>query len=119
MASAQAWKRRVAAWRESGRSSEEFCKGKSFTAGGLRHWAYRLRRDGQIESEAPVIRIGRVLRQPAPVEAAPSPAAESAGDKAESIVVELGAARVAVRPGFDRPTLAAVLDVLASGAGRP
>jgi hypothetical protein len=31
----------------------------------------------------------------------------------EALVVEIGAARVAVRPGFDRATLAGVLEVLA------
>jgi hypothetical protein len=28
------------------------------------------------------------------------------------VIVEIGTARIAVRPGFDRETLAAVLDVL-------
>jgi hypothetical protein len=115
MASAETWARRVAAWKASGRSSEAFCKGKAFTAGGLRHWAYRLRCEGRDEPE-PVIRIGRVLRRPAPAEAA-KPAQPSIDEKAEAIVVELGAARVAVRPGFDRLTLAAVLDLLASRGG--
>ena len=111
MASAETWARRVAAWKASGRSSEAFCKGKAFTAGGLRHWAYRLRREGRDEADTPVIRMGRVLRRPAPVEAA-MPEPPGIDEKTESIVVELGTARVAVRPGFDRPTLAAVLDLL-------
>ena len=37
----------------------------------------------------------------------------------EALVVELGAARVMVRPGFHQATLAAVLEVLAArGGGR-
>ena len=63
-----------------------------------------------------MIRIGRVLRRPAPVEAS-KPAQPSIDEKAEAIVVEVGATRVAVRPGFDRPTLAAVLDLLTSRGG--
>jgi hypothetical protein len=118
MASAQVWKRRVAAWRAGGRSSEEFCKGKAFTAGGLRYWASRLGRETGSRKREPVIRIGRVLRKPASVEAT-STGPERVGDKRHAIVVELDTARVTVQPGFDRPTLAAVLDVLASRGGRP
>jgi hypothetical protein len=45
------------------------------------------------------------------------PVAGSVADT--SLVIELGAARVVVRPGFDRAMLAAVLEVaLAAGTGR-
>jgi len=50
-------------------------------------------------------------RAPRPSTMASTPALDS------TLVIELGATRVSVRPGFDRPTLAAVLDVLASRGG--
>ena len=65
-----------------------------------------------------MIRIGRVLRRPATVEVASEPVSPTGIDKrTEAIVVELGAARVVIGPGFDQPTLAAVLDVLATRGG--
>jgi hypothetical protein len=53
--------------------------------------------------------MARVLRVAAPV-AAPTPDL--------GICVEVGAARVVVRAGFDRATLDAVLDVLAARGAR-
>jgi hypothetical protein len=35
-----------------------------------------------------------------------------------AVVIEVGRARVAVAAGFDRPTFAAVLDLLGAGGGR-
>jgi hypothetical protein len=43
--------------------------------------------------------------------------AEQPSAPASPVVVELGAARVVVRPGVDRATLATVVDVLASAPG--
>jgi len=117
MANAATWARRVAAWKGSGLTSEAFCKGKPFTAGGLRYWAHKIRQERPGKTDQPVIRIGRVLRRPGPVDAASKPAQPSVNEKVEAIVVEVGAVRVAVRPGFDRPTLAAVLDLLTTGGG--
>jgi hypothetical protein len=69
---------------------------------------------GRQESQ-PSVRIARVVRlrgarEPSRVDPAPA---------LPAIVVELGAARVTVRPGVDRATLAAVLEVLtAVGSAR-
>jgi hypothetical protein len=100
------WEERVAGWKASGFTSEAYCKGKPFTAGGLRHWAYRLRLDAR-----PAVRLARVVRRPAPrvEDAAPVPAAV--------LMLECCGMRVVVPPGFDRATLGAVLDVLASRGG--
>jgi hypothetical protein len=48
--------------------STEFCSGREFTAGGLRHWAYRLRQvkaEGRKAAAVPVVRLARVERAPA------------------------------------------------------
>jgi hypothetical protein len=119
------WVERVKGWRASGQTSTEYSEGKPFTAGGLRHWSYRLgmtrRRAGRTRvrlarvvpikaPEAKVMGVGAVRRAVYGEE--PSSSEESA-----AVVVEMGKARVAVRPGFDRATLGAVLDVLRESGG--
>ncbi len=112
------WRRRVQEWRASGLSSTAFSEGEPFSAGGLRHWAHRLRQQQAAKAARPV-RIARVVSVPAaPLAETREPAPGVAVAAAEAaLVVEVGAARVAVRPGFDRVTLAAVLEVLASRGG--
>lgn len=127
MADTRKWAKRVAAWKASGLTSEAFCRGKSFSAGGLRYWAHKLRGQQSETTRKPVVRIGRVLRRPVAVEVAQTPAlgraAESpvtpasTAERPAAIVVELGSARVAVRPGVDRDTLAAVIEVLGTRGG--
>lgn len=117
------WSKRVSEWRASGESSAAFCKGKGFTAGGLRYWAHRLDEEQRSEPSPPSVRLARVLRASAPAERAmverarrtTSPASAPASDGA--VVIEVGEARVSVGPGFDRTTLASVLDVLGEKAG--
>jgi transposase len=106
------WARRVAEWRSSGQTSTAFCRGKQFTAGGLRYWACRLSQRRQRNHAA--VRVARVVRVSefgASSQHEKSPAAAGV----DALVVEVGAARVAVRPGFDRATLAAVLEVIGAG----
>ena len=115
------WAERVAEWKASGMTSAEFCEGKPFTAGGLRHWAYRLRQTKAREPSSASVRLARVVRIPAPTVVPPHPMAAAIAwtPPPEALFVEVGAMRVAVRPGFDRATLAAVLDVLVTqGGGR-
>lgn len=106
------WAERVAAWHASGQTSTAFCAGRGFTAGGLRHWAYRLRQskvsDGK--ARAPVVRLARLVR----ASAVPGEGTRSAAAPPEmtGVLLQLGGVQVAVRPGFDRDTLADVLDVL-------
>lgn len=113
------WAERVAAWQASGVSSYAFAEGRGFTAGGLRYWAHRLRREGADARPKRSVRLARVLRSAAPESSAGSgamvsvrPTAASASDETP-VVLEVGGARVAVRRGFDRVTLAAVLEVVA------
>jgi len=60
-ATQQKWAERIAAWRESGLTSEKFCEGRDFSANGLRHWAYKL---GQTKQRRPkaTVPIARVVR---------------------------------------------------------
>ncbi len=110
------WARRVATWRASGLSSPQFCVGKNFTAGGLRHWAHRL---GKLEAESEVqpttpMRLARVVRT-APMTRSSSSVTEQQGTKMPepSLVLEMQGVRIGVPPGFDPATLASVLSVLA------
>jgi hypothetical protein len=112
MADRETWAKRVAEWRSSGLSSPVYCAGKDFTAGGLRHWAHRLSHG---EQRRPAVRVARIVRvERARQDGRPSPAGEVAPD----LVVEIGGARIAVRAGFDRATLAAVLEEVLATAGR-
>jgi len=101
------WARRVAEWKSSGLSSTKYCEGKPFTPGGLRHWAHRLRH-GDPRGRT-TVRVAKVVRLSRPK---PPPPDESASVPMPDIILALGGARIAVRPGFDRATLAAVLEVV-------
>jgi hypothetical protein len=140
MADTALWTKRVADWQSSGETFSRHCKGKAFSPSALRYWVQRLRQ-AMPPSKPPAVpvtshgddappskpakppvrevRMARVERTPAPtvVSGAVPRQASVASDGA--IVVEFCAARVSVRPGFDRSTLAAVLEVVAAhGAGR-
>ncbi len=111
MADRAMWAARVAEWKASGLSSPEFCAGKEFTAGGLRHWAYRLEHGDQ--PRKPRVRLARVVRTRTGAKAGPP-----GGDRSSEVVVELGGARMLVRPGFDRETVAALVEVLVARCAR-
>ena len=119
------WAARVAGWKSSGLTSREYCEGKPFTDGGLRHWAYRLRQTKARRPKHLSVRVARVVR----VAASPRPAREppafgACGAQGEDgrgveapkelLVVECGGMRVVVRAGFDGETLARILGVLAA-----
>ena len=103
MADRATWAERVAGWRTSELTSEQFSAGQGFTAGALRKAAQELD-SGTRASKAQTIRVARVLRAPA-------------ASAAAALVVELGDARVIVHAGVDRATLATVFDVLTARAG--
>lgn len=93
-----------------------FCEGKGFSVHSLRSWRSR-----QLEAErraAP----GKAPIALARVQVASPHLPGAVGPIAAGISVEVGGLRVRVDPGFDRATLAAVLDVIAptpaSGAAR-
>jgi hypothetical protein len=112
MAGRETWAKRVAEWKASGLTSTAYCEGKPFTAGGLRHMAHRLGR-GQRRKLAPV-RVARVVR--ISELRAPRLDEERSVGGAPALVVEIGTARVVIRPGVDRATLAAVVEALSAAA---
>ncbi|MBI5548691.1 MAG: hypothetical protein HY901_32820 [Deltaproteobacteria bacterium] len=105
------WLRRVDEWRASGLTSEKYCEGKSFTAGGLRNWAFKL---GKVKKRAPrpTVRLARVLRSPPRPAEEWRPGASSCTSEGAMLFLECGRVRMAIRPGFDRVTLATVLELL-------
>jgi transposase len=104
MADQATWAKRVLEWKASGLSSPAYCKGKPFTAGGLRFWAHRLAHmAGRASSVVRLARLRRVRARGSEVFEEP---------RLEPLIVEIGSARVVVRPGFDRSTLAGVLEAL-------
>ncbi len=108
--SAKTWAERVTAWRESGLTSEEFCGGKGFRPNALRNWAWRLgKTKPRRKFRVPLARVVRT-REDEPGARVSTP--HATGDT--GVAVEIGSVRVVVRPGFDRPTMAAVLDLLAA-----
>lgn len=113
------WARRVARWHSSGLTSTEFCAGRQYTAGGLRHWAHRLReRDAATamkENAPPALHLLRVLRVPERADSSATSATVTRTDA--TLTIELGGARIAVPAGFDCVTLRAVLDALAPTGG--
>jgi hypothetical protein len=94
------WTERVAGWKASGQTASAFCKGKDFSASGLRYWISRLGK-GESGVVKPEVRLARVVRGARTGEPGETP-----------ILVEVGGARLGVRRGFDPETLRAVLDVL-------
>ncbi len=104
------WRRRVMAWRRSGQTGDEFCRGEGYSAGLLRHWAWRLgltrqRRPTADRSEAGTPRLARVVRVRS--------GAPSVAERRRAIRIELGGARVEVSAGADGATLTMVLRTLA------
>jgi hypothetical protein len=99
------WAERVAGWRASGQTASAFCKGKDFSASGLRYWISRLGKGepegAKPEAAKPVVRLARVVR-----------GTRSGAAPETPILIEAGGARVGVRRGFDAETLRAVLAVL-------
>lgn len=113
------WAARVSEWRTSGLTSTKYCEGRDFTPGGLRHWAYRLRKDAAAKTalvRRPTVQVLRVERVPE-VEVK----VKVAGRAPTSLPlrIKLGAARLAVPAGFDGGTLRTVLEVLVASVGRP
>jgi hypothetical protein len=110
------WGERVAEWQASGLTSKAYCEGRPFTAGGLRHWAHRLRKAARVKATSlarrRAVRVVRVERVADTTSlAAPGGAA---------LTVEIGGARLAVTAGFDAGTVRAVMEVLVAAlGGRP
>lgn len=96
------WSNRVQEWKASGRTAEEFAQGQGFEPSTLRFWASKLRqvKTAPVMERVPRVRMARVI-----------PAAAGSED---TLVVVVGAARVAVRAGFDVALLREVVAALGS-----
>ena len=95
MATSETWAKRVAAWRASGKPTDEYATGRGFAGSTLRWWASRLGR-----RQAAFVRVVSA-REP--------------GTRDGGVELEVGGVRVLVRAGFDRATLAEVLELLRAG----
>lgn len=97
----ETWKKRVASWRASGETAEEFSEGRPWSPKTLRWWASRLGREGARGTAAtPVVRVAQLMR--------------SAAVERGAVVVEVLDARVriTVEAGAPAETVAAVLGIL-------
>jgi hypothetical protein len=131
------WAARVAEWKSSGLTSEKYCEDRDFTAGGLRHWAYRLGKTAKKtaatgRSSSPSLKRSYRVRKGAAkaellgpptvqvlrVERVPEVRAVGRAPTAAPLRIQLGAARLAVPAGFDGATLRVVIDALVASVGR-
>ena len=97
------WAARVAEWRASGKTVEEFTDGEPYAPSTLRWWSSRLRR--RVKSpRVPSVAMVKVVR------------ASERVHEPEPVVIAVGAARIEVRSGFDASLLRDV--VAALGAAR-
>lgn len=107
------WVERIEEWTRSGQSAADFAEGKPFTSGTLTWAASRLRNGARSRSKGPASRP-RAARQRkiqmAEVVRRPSRAAA-----VESLVLEMGGARILVQRGFDQLLLRDVMAVLRGG----
>jgi hypothetical protein len=106
------WKSRVTAWKASGQTAEVFAASHDLTAGTLRWWASRLRREERQQAAAPAVRLVRVVR--------PKPSAGRPREvslPASGLVIELCDvhARIAIEGRVDHDALTTVLAVLRAG----
>lgn len=111
--SAKTWAERVTAWRASGLTSERFCDGKGFRPNALRNWAWRLgKTKPRRKFSVPIARVVPTLRTGLGAQVSTPRAPTHTG-----ITVEIGAVRIVVGSGFDRSTMAAVLELLGAVGG--
>ena len=95
-ASASEWAERVSEWRASGQSAAAFCETREYSAKSLQWWSSQLKRRGRLAaSNEPQVKLARVVR----------------GSR-DTIVVQVGEARVEVPVGADRATLDLVFGAL-------
>jgi hypothetical protein len=101
MAKAAEWEARVASWRASGLKSEEFCRGRGYSARNLLWWSSQLRRRRAVPApKASGVQMARVVRS------ASAPTASTA------VLIEADGVRVAVGSDANAETLRAVFEAL-------
>lgn len=109
MAKASEWASRVASWRASGLTSNEFCKGRGYSPKSLLWWSCQLRRKGvETPSRTGGVRLARVIRS--------TPRASAV---TTTVLIEIEGARVAVSSGANAEMLRAVFDALRARASTP
>jgi transposase len=98
------WQKRVARWKASGETADAFAAREGIKAGTLRWWSSRLQRDVTTAPGPAPVRMVQLVRVPS-------------SSRATGVIVDLPdtRARVIVEPGFDRETLARVLELLGRG----
>lgn len=99
----ETWKKRVASWRASGQTAEEFSEARPWSPKTLRWWSSRLGRKTAAPA-VPVVRVAQLVRSSVPVER----------ERGGSIVVEALDARlrITIEVGAERDTVAVVLGAL-------
>ena len=99
---ARTWQKRVARWRSSGETAAVFGAREGVRANTLLWWSSKLKRDAGTPASSTPGRMVQLVR------------ASSGARGSGVIVVDLpeARARVMIEPGFDRETLAVVLEML-------
>ena len=100
----ETWKKRVASWRASGETAEQFSEGRPWSPKTLRWYSSRFGRP-KTAAAVPVVRVAQLVRSSTPVDR------EREGG---SIVVEAFDARlrITIEAGAERDTVAVVLGAL-------
>ena len=91
-----AWSARVAEWKASGKTIDEFAAGEDYAPSTLRWWSSRLRR--RVPKPPASVAMVRVVR--------------ASEVRRAAVVVEVGAARIIVGEEFDPVLLARVVAAL-------
>jgi transposase len=101
------WIRRVQEWQASGKNANQFCQGRDFTPRRLRYWSKRIESGAPAPMAKPassprLMRVVRGLREERKRATEPP--------KADVVwMVDVGAVRVRVTPGFDPQEFSSVL----------
>ncbi|MBA2684738.1 MAG: hypothetical protein H0U66_09630 [Gemmatimonadaceae bacterium] len=97
----ETWKKRVASWRASGETAEQFSEGRPWSPKTLRWYSSRFGRPA-----VPVVRVAQLVRSSTPV--------DRERERGGSIVIEALDARlrITIEAGAERDTVAMVLGTL-------
>jgi hypothetical protein len=99
------WAERVRQWRASGQAAAEFARGEGYAPTTLWHWASVLKGQLKTGTKRTKPRAARVRVRMVRVRRVADPSTVP-------IVIQVGAARVEVRAGFDEGLLRAVVEAI-------
>ncbi|MUG73015.1 IS66 family insertion sequence hypothetical protein [Paenibacillus sp. JMULE4] len=91
------WTKRIAAYQESGQTMKTWCAGQNLTVHQLKYWLYKAQRPHSRAASSATFRAVAVT--------APEP-------ENDRLWIQVGSARIAVRPGFDPHLLRDVVAAL-------